>query len=119
VLSSVVKDRPLIRVKDLPASGQAVELWWPREAVRDHFATIMDTYRGGGAATWSSVAIDIRRLVEHATFATVRWNALDTEGPVVRDTETTYHLLADPEGCRFLSLTSFLSPTWSGCRARH
>jgi transposase len=28
VLSSTVKDRPLRRVKDLPASGQAVELWW-------------------------------------------------------------------------------------------
>ncbi len=28
VLSSRVKDRPLCRVKDLPASGQRVELWW-------------------------------------------------------------------------------------------
>jgi transposase len=28
VLSSAVKDRPLVRVKDLPASGQTVELWW-------------------------------------------------------------------------------------------
>ena len=28
VLSSAVKDRPLIRVKDLPACGQQVELWW-------------------------------------------------------------------------------------------
>jgi transposase len=28
VLSSTVKDRPLRRVKDLPASGQTVELWW-------------------------------------------------------------------------------------------
>ena len=28
VLSSAVKDRPLGRVKDLPASGQTVELWW-------------------------------------------------------------------------------------------
>jgi transposase len=28
VLSSVIKDRPLRRVKDLPASGQRVELWW-------------------------------------------------------------------------------------------
>ena len=27
-LSSRVKDRPLRRVKDLPASGQRVELWW-------------------------------------------------------------------------------------------
>jgi transposase len=28
VFSSTVKDRPLMRLKDLPASGQAVELWW-------------------------------------------------------------------------------------------
>ena len=34
VFSSVVKDRPLIRVKDLPASGQAVELWWRKRRFR-------------------------------------------------------------------------------------
>jgi transposase len=28
VLTSAVKERPLVRVKDLPASGQTVELWW-------------------------------------------------------------------------------------------
>jgi transposase len=28
VLSAAVKDRPLMQVKDLPASGQTVELWW-------------------------------------------------------------------------------------------
>ena len=28
VLSARVKDRPLLRVKDLAASGQQVELWW-------------------------------------------------------------------------------------------
>ena len=28
VLSSVVKERPLGRLKDLPAAGQRVELWW-------------------------------------------------------------------------------------------
>ena len=28
VLSSAVKDRPVMRVKDLPASGQRVQLWW-------------------------------------------------------------------------------------------
>jgi len=27
VITSAVKDRPLMRVKDLPASGQRVELW--------------------------------------------------------------------------------------------
>ena len=34
VLSAVVKDRPLIRVKDLPASGQAVQLWWRKRRFR-------------------------------------------------------------------------------------
>jgi transposase len=28
VLSSAIKDRPLRQLKDLPASGQTVELWW-------------------------------------------------------------------------------------------
>ena len=28
VLSGVVKDRPVRRIKDLPASGQQVQLWW-------------------------------------------------------------------------------------------
>ena len=28
VLSARVRDRPLCRIKDLPASGQQVELWW-------------------------------------------------------------------------------------------
>jgi transposase len=34
VLSSVVKDRPLMRVKDLPAFGQTVELWWRKRRLR-------------------------------------------------------------------------------------
>jgi hypothetical protein len=34
VLSSVVKDRPLMRVKDLPACGQTVELWWRKRRLR-------------------------------------------------------------------------------------
>jgi transposase len=28
VITSTLKDRPVMRVKDLPASGQTVELWW-------------------------------------------------------------------------------------------
>jgi hypothetical protein len=34
VLSSVAKDRPLMRVKDLPACGQIVELWWRKRRLR-------------------------------------------------------------------------------------
>jgi len=84
--------------------GEPIHL--PDRDVHDHFATIMETYRGGGAATWTPVAIDTRRLGEHAAFATVRWNALDADGTVVRDTETTYHLLTNSNGWRFLSYTN-------------
>ena len=77
-----------------------------REAVRDHFASMIDAYRGAGVATWKPVEIDTRQLGEHAVFTTVRWNALDAERQVLRDTRTTYHLLATPDGWRFLSYTN-------------
>jgi hypothetical protein len=43
---------------------------------------------------------------EHSVFATVHWNALDVDGQVVRDTWTSYQLLATPDGWRFLSYTN-------------
>jgi hypothetical protein len=36
----------------------------------------------------------------------VHWNALDANGKVVRDTWTSYQLLATPEGLRLLSYTN-------------
>lgn len=80
-----------------------------RDAVREHFLAMMDAYRGGGAANWSPVEIETHELGEHAAFVTVRWNALDAQGKVLRDTKTTYHLLAVPEETerwRFLSYTN-------------
>ena len=55
VLSSVVKDRPLIRIKDLPASGQAVQLWWRKRLSMRRGpvpALVVHPDRGGGAAAW-------------------------------------------------------------------
>jgi SnoaL-like domain len=77
-----------------------------RNAVRDHYAAMIDTYRGAGAATWTPVEIDARELGEHSVFATVAWNALDSEQNVLRDTRTTYHLLSTPDGWRLLSYTN-------------
>jgi SnoaL-like domain len=77
-----------------------------RDAVRDHFGAMIDAYRGGGVATWKRIESDTRELGEHAVFTTVRWNALDSEGNVLRDTRTTYHLLATPDGWRLLSYTN-------------
>ena len=77
-----------------------------RDVVRDHFGAMIDAYRGGGVATWKRIEIDVRELGKHAVFATVRWNALDAEGQVLRDTRTTYHLLSTSAGWRFLSYTN-------------
>jgi hypothetical protein len=77
-----------------------------RTAVREHFATIMSGYRGQGAAVWLPVEVEPHQLGDAASFATVRWNATDESGAVIRDTRTTYHLLAGPEGWRFLSYTN-------------
>jgi SnoaL-like domain len=77
-----------------------------RDAVRAHFAAMIDAYRGGGVAIWKRVESDVRELGEHAVFVTVRWNALDSDGNVLRDTRTTYHLLATADGWRFLSYTN-------------
>lgn len=77
-----------------------------RDAVRDHFGAMIDAYRGGGAATWRRIESHTRELGKHSVFTTVRWNALDAEGNVRRDTRTTYHLLATPAGWRLLSYTN-------------
>jgi len=74
--------------------------------VRDHFAAMIDAYRQGGYASFRPVSVTTHLLGEQAAFTTVREHALDSGGEHVRDTETTYHLLADPGGWRFLSYTN-------------
>jgi hypothetical protein len=78
-----------------------------RAAVRDHFANVMIAYRvTTGVTGWKPVEIDVRQLGEHSVFATLHWNAFDADGEVVRDTRTSYQLLATPDGWRFLSYTN-------------
>ena len=77
-----------------------------REALREHFASMMSAYRGKGATHWLPVEIETQRLGDFAEFATVRWNAKDEQGAIQRDTRTTYHLLDGPDGWRFLSYTN-------------
>jgi hypothetical protein len=77
-----------------------------RAEVHDHFRTIINAYRDAGYASFSPVEINTRQLAELAAFTTVRWHALDSDGNVVRDTRTTYHVLATSNGPRFLSYTN-------------
>jgi hypothetical protein len=78
-----------------------------RGAVWTHFASAIDAYRrAADAEKWMPREIDTRQLGEYSVFATVHWNALDADGQVVRDTWTSYQLLATPDGWRFLSYTN-------------
>jgi hypothetical protein len=98
---SALCEAPFLAVRE----GNAIHL--PDSAsIRDHFAAMMDAYRGKGVAVWMPVEIEPHPLGDHAVFATVRWNAQDQSGNVLRDTRTTYHLLSGPEGWRFLSYTN-------------
>jgi len=85
--------------------GEAIHMP-DRDAVRDHFASTIVAYRFTGVVAWTPVEIDARQLGEHSVFATVHWNAVDTDGQVLRDTWTSYQLLATPDGWRFLSYTN-------------
>jgi hypothetical protein len=76
-------------------------------AVLDHFAAAIAAYRKAAhVEDWKRISLDVRQLGEYSVFATVHWNALDADEQVVRDTWTSYHLLATPDGWRFLSYTN-------------
>lgn len=85
--------------------GVAIHLADP-DAVRAHFAAMMAGYRDQGAATWLPREIDTQPIGEFSAFVTVRWNATDDDGQVLRDTRTTYHLLGGDAGWRFVSYTN-------------
>ena len=86
--------------------GEAIHMP-DRAAVRDHFAEWIIAYRvTTGVVRWTPVEIDARQLGQHSVFATLHWNAVDADGQVVRDTWTSYQLLATPDGWRFLSYTN-------------
>ena len=86
-----------------------------RNAVWDHFASAIAAYRlAADAEKWTPLEIDTRQLGEHSVFATVHWNALDADGQVVRDTWTSYQLLATPDGWRFLSYTKWSNASAGG-----
>jgi hypothetical protein len=85
--------------------GEAIHMP-DRDTMRDHFASAITAYKFTGVVTWTPVEIDVRHLGEHSVFATVHWNGVDADGQLLRDTWTSYQLLATPDGWRFLSYTN-------------
>jgi transposase len=69
VITSAVKDRPLMRVKDLPASGQRVELWWrKRRLVCGEVLCAQKTFTQASAAVQPRARVT-ERLREHVAHA--------------------------------------------------
>jgi hypothetical protein len=87
--------------------GEAIHLP-DRNAVRDHFAATISAYRHSAlqVVNWTRLELEARQLGDHSVFATAHWNALDADAEVVRDSWTSYQLLATPHGWRFLSYTN-------------
>jgi hypothetical protein len=78
-----------------------------RGSLLTHFTAAIDANRRAtGAEQWTRREIDIRQLGEYSVFATVHWNAVDRNEQLVRDTRTSYQLLATPDGWRFVSYTN-------------
>jgi hypothetical protein len=50
--------------------------------------------------------VEAKALGGYSAFVTAHWNAVDDEGSVVRDTSTSYQVLATPAGWRLMSYTS-------------
>jgi hypothetical protein len=77
-----------------------------RDAVHEHFATVIGNYARAGFARFAPVEIDTRALGEKSAFTTVRWHAYDAAGNVARESRTSYLLLATDSGWRFLAYTN-------------
>ena len=85
--------------------GEAFHLL-DRDAVRDHFASMVQAYRFVGVDSWKRVETEVRQLGPDSVFVTVNWNTFDAAGEVLRDSWTSYHLLTTLDGWRFLSYTN-------------
>jgi len=78
-----------------------------RGAVLSHFAAAIDAYRRSAhVQTWAAREMNTLQLGEYSAFVSVHWNALDSDEQVVRNTWTSYQLLATSEGWRIMSYTN-------------
>ncbi|GAB3747413.1 ISL3-like element ISMsm4 family transposase [Yimella radicis] len=69
VLSAKVKERPLVRVKDLPASGQRTELWWRKRRLvcrEPVCATSSFTQQSAAVPAWARLTERLQAKVAEA-----------------------------------------------------
>lgn len=58
----------------------------------------MDAYRNAGATRATIADLQVTELDRTSVVATVRWNALDSDGALLRDFTTSYQMLSNDRG---------------------
>jgi hypothetical protein len=98
---SAMYEAPMLAVRE----GQAIHLA-DRTALREHLAEVMAAYARSGAARADIAALDVVPLGKSSAFATVRWHVRDAGGALLKDFQTTYHVLHIDEAWRIVSYTN-------------
>ncbi|MGH3066728.1 MAG: hypothetical protein ACRDOF_10580, partial [Gaiellaceae bacterium] len=94
-------EAPFLAVRD----GRAIHLPDPA-AVREHLAELMQAYAKSGAVRADIASLQELSLGPTGAVVTVHWHAVAADGSMVRDFNTSYHLLRDGETWRILAYTN-------------
>jgi len=98
---SAMYEAPMLALRE----GRAIHLA-DRTEVREHLSEVMAAYARSGAARADVAGLDVRPLGKSSASATVHWHVTDAGGGLLKDFETTYHLLRVGGEWRILSYTN-------------
>jgi len=98
---SAMYEAPMLALR----AGRAIHLA-DRTGVREHLSEVMAAYTRSGAARADVASLDVRPRGRSSALATAHWHVTDADGGLLKDFETTYHLLREGGEWRILSYTS-------------
>lgn len=98
---SVMYEAPMLAVRE----GRAIHIA-DRTVLREHLSELMAAYARSGAARAEIAALDVVPLGKSSAFATVHWRVRDADDALLKDFNTTYHLLRTDGAWRIVSYTN-------------
>lgn len=98
---SMMYDAPMLAVRE----GRPINLA-DRTELREHLAELMATYARSGAVRAEIAALDVVPMGKSSAFATVHWHVRDAGGNLLKDFQTTYHVLRSDGAWRIVSYTN-------------
>ena len=94
-------EAPALAIRD----GRVIHLA-DEAALREHLAGLMDAYARAGAARAEVASLHVDQLGAHAANATVSWHVSGTDGALIREFRTTYHLARAGDAWRIRTYTN-------------